>query len=175
MAEHARHDRRVVTTTTTLPQTLSRLTRPPPRPERATIHAVVAALTDAWNRHDLTAMGELYRTDADFVNIFGGYLRGRDEIVREHIERHRLMFAAARMANTAPVVRTLTPTLALARVAWTMRGITAPDGKPAPDREGLMLHVLEHIDGEWSIITTQNTELSQGAPRRFLDLLAAAS
>jgi hypothetical protein len=25
------------------------------------------------------------------------------------------------------------------------------------------------------IVTTQNTELAQGAPRRFLDLLAAAS
>ena len=171
----ARHDRRVVTTTTPLPQTLSRLTRPPPRPERTSVHAVVAALTDAWNRHDLAAMGELYRADADFVNIFGGYLRGRDEIVREHAERHRLMFAAARMANTAPAVRTLTPMLALARVAWTMRGITAMDGKPAPDREGLMLHVLEQVAGEWWIVTTQNTELAQGAPRRFLDLLAAAS
>jgi uncharacterized protein (TIGR02246 family) len=171
----ARHDRRVVTGTTTLPQTLSRLTRPPPRSERASIHAVVAALTDAWNRHDLAAMGELYRADADFVNIFGGYLRGRDEIVGEHVERHKVMFACARMANTAPVVRTVSPTVALARVAWTMRGITAMDGKPAPDREGLMLHVLERIAGEWFIVTTQNTELAHGAPRRFLDLLAAAS
>jgi uncharacterized protein (TIGR02246 family) len=167
--------RRVVTATTSLPQTLSRLARPPRRPERTSIHAVVAALTDAWNRHDLAAMGNLYRADADFVNIFGGYLRGRDEIVREHVERHKQMFAVARMASAAPVVRTLSPTLALARVAWTMRGITGPDGQPAPDREGLLLHVLEQLDGEWWIVTTQNTELAPGARRRFLDLLAAAS
>jgi uncharacterized protein (TIGR02246 family) len=164
----------VITGTTTLAQTLTRLLQPPPRAERATIAGVVAALTDAWNRHDLEAMGELYRADADFVNIFGGYLRGRDEIVREHTERHKVMFAGARMANTAPMIRSLTPTLALARVAWTMRGITGPDGKPAADREGLMLHVLEQAAGEWSIVTTQNTELAHQAPRRFLDLLAAS-
>lgn len=163
-----------VTGTTTLAETLERLTRPPPRRERTTIAGVIAALTDAWNRHDLAAMGELYRTDADFVNIFGGYLRGRDEIVREHTERHKVMFAAARMASTAPAIRSLTPTVALARVGWTMRGITGPDGKPAPDREGLMLHVLERVGGEWSILATQNTELAQAAPRRFLDLLAAS-
>ena len=120
-------------------------------------------------------MGELYRSDADFVNIFGGYLQGRDEIVREHTERHRQMFAAAHMTSAAPVLRTLTPTLALARVAWTMRGITGRDGAPVPDREGLMLHVLERAGDEWWIVTTQNTELAQGAPRRFLDLVAAAS
>jgi uncharacterized protein (TIGR02246 family) len=119
-------------------------------------------------------MGDLYRADADFVNIFGGYLQGRDEIVREHTERHKVMFAAARMANTAPLIRQLTPTLALARVAWTMRGITGLDGKLAADREGLMLHVLEQVSGEWSIVTTQNTELAPSAPRRFLDLLAAS-
>ncbi|HSR98173.1 MAG TPA: SgcJ/EcaC family oxidoreductase [Kofleriaceae bacterium] len=150
------------------------MTRPTPRPERATIAGVIAALTDAWNRHDLVAMGELYRADADFVNIFGGYLRGRDEIVREHTERHKVMFATARMASTAPAIRSLTPTLALARVAWTMRGIAGPDGKPAPDREGLLLHVLARAGGEWSIITSQNTELAREAPRRFLDLLAAS-
>ena len=171
----AEPDRRTVAATTSLPQTLSQLTRPAPRPERASIPAVVAALTEAWNHHDLAAMGELYRADADFVNIFGGYLRGRDEIVREHTERHKQMFASARMTSAAPLVRALTPTLSLARVAWTMRGITGLDGRPAPDREGLMLHVLEQVGDEWWIVTTQNTELAQGAPRRFLDLVAAAS
>jgi uncharacterized protein (TIGR02246 family) len=165
---------RAATGATTLSQTLALLTRPPRRAERATILAVVAALTGAWNRHDLAAMGELYRADADFVNIFGGHLHGRDEIVREHAERHKRMFAAAQMTSAAPVVRTLSPTLATARVAWTMRGITGLDGAPAADREGLMLHVLEQIDGEWWIVTTQNTELAHGAPRRFLDLLAAS-
>jgi uncharacterized protein (TIGR02246 family) len=173
-APHGASSTLSVTGTTTLGETLERLTRPPPRRERATIAGVLAALTDAWNRHDLVAMGELYRSDADFVNIFGGYLRGRDEIVREHTERHKGMFAAARMATTAPAIRSLTPTLALARVGWTMRGITGPDGKPAPDREGLLLHVLERAGGEWAIITSQNTELAQQAQRRFLDLLAAS-
>jgi uncharacterized protein (TIGR02246 family) len=162
-----------VTGATTLSQTLSSIVAPH-RPARTSIPAVVAALTDAWNRHDLVAMGELYRADADFVNIFGGYLQGRDEIVREHAERHKVMFAAARMSNATPIIRHLAPTLALARVAWTMRGITGIDGKPAADREGQLLHVLEQISGEWSIVTTQNTELAPAALRRFLDLRAAS-
>lgn len=147
-------DHRVVGKTP-LAQTLALLVGP----DRSTIPAVVAALTDAWNRHDLYAMGALYRADADFVNIFGGLLCGRDEIVREHVLRHQRMFAAARMTHEPPAIRRLGPTLAAARVAWTMRGIA--DGV---DRAGLMLHLLEHGPGGWSIVASQNTELAS-APR----------
>jgi hypothetical protein len=37
-----------------------------------------------------------------------------------------------------------------------------------------MLHVLEQVADEWWIVTTQNTEIARGAPRRFLDLVAAS-
>jgi len=160
---------RVVTGTTTLAHTLA-ISR---EVDRRSIPAIVTAICDAWNRHDLVAMGELYLADADFVNIFGGHLRGRDEIVREHAARHEVMFARARMSSAAPTIRMVTPTLALARVEWTMTGITGPDGEPSADRAGLMLHVLERIDSAWWIVTTQNTEVSQRAPRRFLDRLVA--
>lgn len=156
---------RTITGATPLARTLAS----DPAPDRATIDGVVDALTAAWNRHDLVAMGDLYRADADFVNIFGGHLVNRDEIVREHAARHEQMFAHARMSHEPPRVRMLAPGYAVARVAWRMQGITGPDGLPAGDRRGLMLHVLEQRAGTWWIVTTQNTEVSTQAPPRFLD------
>lgn len=156
---------RVVTGTTTLHDTLGATHAI----DRRSIPSLVDALRDAWNRHDLVAMGDLYLANADFVNIFGGHLHGRDEIVREHVARHEVMFAHARMTSEAPTVRLLSPTLAIARVTWTMTGITAPDGEGTTDRAGLMLHVLEKLDDAWWIVTTQNTELSRQLPPRFLD------
>jgi uncharacterized protein (TIGR02246 family) len=42
---------------------------------------VAAAFQSAWNAHDMAAFGALFDGDATFVNRFGHYVRGVDEIV----------------------------------------------------------------------------------------------
>jgi len=39
------------------------------------------AFQTAWNAHDMAALGALFCEDATFVNRFGHYVRGVDEIV----------------------------------------------------------------------------------------------
>ena len=49
------------------------------KPEDAAV-----AFQSAWNAHDMTALGNLFTEDATFVNRFGHYVRGVDEIIELH-------------------------------------------------------------------------------------------
>jgi uncharacterized protein (TIGR02246 family) len=42
------------------------------------------AFQAAWNAHDMAALGSLFDEDATFVNRFGHYVRGVNEIVALH-------------------------------------------------------------------------------------------
>ena len=46
---------------------------------------------EAWNTHDMDAFGRLFHPDATFVNRFGSYWRGVNEIVAGHAG-HLLFF-----------------------------------------------------------------------------------
>jgi uncharacterized protein (TIGR02246 family) len=42
----------------------------------------------AWNEHDMAALGRLFHDDADFVNVVGTHMRGRQSIERHHGVAH---------------------------------------------------------------------------------------
>jgi uncharacterized protein (TIGR02246 family) len=39
--------------------------------DTSTVTRVVNAFADAWNRHDMEALAQLFATDAEFVNVVG--------------------------------------------------------------------------------------------------------
>ena len=43
-----------------------------------------AAFEAAWNAHDMAALGDLFEEEATFVNRFGHYVKGIEEIVALH-------------------------------------------------------------------------------------------
>jgi hypothetical protein len=49
--------------------------------------AISDGFVDTWNRHDMAAFGALYAENADFVNVRGLWLRGRDAIQEHHAGR----------------------------------------------------------------------------------------
>ena len=49
---------------------------------------LMAGLAAAWNRHDMHAFASLFHDDAAFVNVAGGYVRGRGEIEQVHAAGH---------------------------------------------------------------------------------------
>ena len=61
-----------------------------PAPVRATpadeaaIHALIAAYSNAWNKKDHKALGDLFAVDADFSTIYGQSLQGRAIITEKH-------------------------------------------------------------------------------------------
>ena len=64
------------------------------RPEDAPI-----AFETAWNNHDMQALGTLFHADATFVNRFGHYVRGVDEIVKLHAPIHQTIYRDSTLRN----------------------------------------------------------------------------
>ncbi|MCH1998980.1 SgcJ/EcaC family oxidoreductase, partial [Achromobacter xylosoxidans] len=64
------------------------------RPEDAPI-----AFEAAWNNHDMQALGTLFHADATFVNRFGHYVRGVDEIVKLHAPIHQTIYRDSTLRN----------------------------------------------------------------------------
>ena len=69
------------------------------------------AFQNAWNNHDMKAFGTLFHQDATFVNRFGHYVRGIEEIVDLHAPIHATIYSDSTLGNElideAAVVDTL--------------------------------------------------------------------
>jgi uncharacterized protein (TIGR02246 family) len=121
------------------------------------IKALQQRQAEAWNRHDARAYAELFREDGDVVNVLGWWWRGRAEIVSKLEAAFAFVFRESTLTIEEVQVRLLSPTIAVAHVRWTMEGAKAPPGAPAPPRIGIQLQVLEKTNGQWRIVSFQNT------------------
>jgi uncharacterized protein (TIGR02246 family) len=55
------------------------------------IEAVLAALRESWNRHDMSAFASLFSENADFVNVLGMHLRGRPALEAQQPRARRVL------------------------------------------------------------------------------------
>ena len=57
------------------------------------------AFQSAWNHHDMQEFGALFHPDATFVNRFGHYVRGVDQIVALHAGIHATIYSDSTLVN----------------------------------------------------------------------------
>jgi uncharacterized protein (TIGR02246 family) len=128
--------------------------------EVSAVIRTVQQFDTAWNRHDMKSLAALYADDADFVNVIGLWWHGRDEIRNEHVKLHQGRMKQTSLRSEKPVVRMLSPSIALVHVKWTLRGDAgAPGWKVGEVRRGILTHVLVKQEGTWKIVSTQNTDI----------------
>lgn len=121
---------------------------------------VAAAFVDAWNAHDIERLAALYADDAEFVNVIGLWWRGRDQIRAEHVTLHEGRMKQTTLRGEAPVVRMLSPDVALVHLRWDLRGDEgAPGWNVGEVRRGILSHVMVRRNGTWTIVSTQNTDV----------------
>lgn len=133
----------------------------------AAAHTKVAAITqamqDAWNAADGEAFTASFSDDADFVNVFGMHVRGREEIRRGHEFILKGPYAGSTNRYVLESVRLLRPDVALAHVNATLQ---IPAGPMAGEHQARYSMVLTHADGRWRIDNFHNTFVrDHGAPR----------
>jgi uncharacterized protein (TIGR02246 family) len=123
------------------------------RPAELTTH-----FQDAWNAHDMAAFGRLFHPDATFVNRFGTYWRGVDEIVAGHAGIHASIYRDSTLAIDAPDVDPISDEAAILHF-WTRlsAGAAHPAGPHQVDT--LILAVATHRDGEWRLQAVENVTL----------------
>ena len=129
--------------------------------------AIPARFEEAWNAHDMEAFGRLFHPDATFVNRFGTYWRGVEQIVAGHAGIHASIYRDSTLANAAPDVDAISDTAAILHF-WSRlsAGAAHPAGPHQVDT--MILTVATLRDGEWRIQALENVTLVDprtGAPR----------
>jgi uncharacterized protein (TIGR02246 family) len=118
-----------------------------------------AAFQAAWNAHDMSALGGLFAEDATFVNRFGHYVRGVEEIVALHAPIHATIYSDSRLENDLIDVARLFDGVVVTHF-WSrlVVGLAHPAGPHEVDT--LILAVLTRQDGMWRIRALENVTLT---------------
>jgi len=117
------------------------------------------AFQTAWNDHDMQCLGTLFHEDATFVNRFGHYVRGVDEIVKMHAPIHATIYSDSTLENELIDMVAINEDAAVMHF-WSRlsAGAAHPAGPHAVDT--LILAVLTRQAGEWRIKALENVTLT---------------
>jgi uncharacterized protein (TIGR02246 family) len=113
----------------------------------------------AWNAHDMDAFGALFHADATFVNRFGHYVKGVDEIINLHRPIHDTIYSDSTLGNELIDV---IPIAEGAAVVHFWSRLSPGEAHPAGPHhvDTLVLAVLTAGDGNWRIKALENVTLT---------------
>lgn len=116
------------------------------------------AFQDAWNAHDMAALGELFDLDATFVNRFGHYVRGVQQIVALHVPIHETIYRDSTLQNELIDISLIADGAAVIHF-WSRlaAGAAHPAGPHVVDT--LILAVLTRQHDTWRIRALENVTL----------------
>jgi uncharacterized protein (TIGR02246 family) len=128
------------------------------------VQSVVTAFADAWNRHDPAAFGAVFAQDADFTNVAGEPVHGREKIQAFHAKVFATRFKDSNQTIDRVAIRWVTPEVAAVDVHWTMSGVRDKDGNARPPRTGLISWVVGRSGDQWAVLVMHNQDLGHDAP-----------
>ena|ERR1700744_107945 len=128
--------------------------------ENTQIRQLIKNYEEAWNRHDPKGLADNYAIDATWVNWFGAYYQGRNDIQFHYQEVHSTYFKTTHYYTRA--VEDITyphPDLAIAHVRT---GLDHDGRFPGQTFEFRRMIVLVKREGAWKILAGQNAKLEKG-------------
>src|SRR5262245_24957652 len=96
------------------------------------VRGVTSSFFDAWNRHDVSAMGALYMEDAQVVNSLGLWWCGRADVERGLGQMNAI---GPSLTPDSMSARLLTEDTALCIVDYTVGSFTGPGGQSVPEQK----------------------------------------
>ncbi|RFM31112.1 SgcJ/EcaC family oxidoreductase [Chitinophaga silvisoli] len=124
------------------------------------IKQLVQHYEDAWNRHDPQGLADNYDTDATWVNWFGAYYKGREDIRYHYQIVHTSYFKNTQYYTRAiEDVTFLKPDVAIAHVRT---GLSGDSRYPGQTFEFRRMIILTKQQGKWLIKAGQNAKLDPG-------------
>jgi len=107
----------------------------------------------------MAALGRLFHRDATFVNRFGHYVRGVEEIVALHVSTHETIYRDSVLQNELIDVAHIADRVAVIHF-WSRlsAGAAHPAGPHIVDT--LILAVLTREDESWRIRALENVTLA---------------
>lgn len=130
--------------------------------DRTQIGAILDNFDEAYRKRDGAQWARYFAEDADFMQAFGRYAKGRPII-----ERFMTWFIANQTdamqgKETSRRIAFPAPTVAFAELTEELTGIREPDGSEQPPRRGHMMLVLTKERDQWSIVHYRYLDLHSG-------------
>ncbi|MEN5046618.1 SgcJ/EcaC family oxidoreductase [Pseudomonas koreensis] len=118
-----------------------------------------AAFQAAWNAHDMAAFGALFDPQATFVNRFGHFVRGVEQIVALHAPIHQTIYRDSTLENELIDIDPVADGVAIIHF-WSRlsAGAAPPAGAHVVDT--LILAVLIRQNEAWRIRALENVTLT---------------
>jgi uncharacterized protein (TIGR02246 family) len=121
---------------------------------------VADGFAKAWNQHDMEALGRMFYDDADFVNVAGLKMRGRESIQRQHVVVHAGAYKNSTLLVSVEDAREIVPGVIVAHVHSQLEGDERAAGQT---RHTLMTLVIEQRAAQWRIVAAHNTGIATPA------------
>lgn len=129
--------------------------------DKAAINAVITdRFLAGWNTHDAHLFASAFAPDADFTNVRGAGVSGRENIEQFHAQAFQKMFMQSHQTAEVKRIRFLKPDVAVVDVRWEMTGALSSDGASIPVRTGLLDFVFTSSGGIWLIAVMHNQDLT---------------
>ena len=112
-----------------------------------------------WNAHDMAALGALFHADATFVNRFGHYVKGVDEIVALHAPIHETIYSDSVLDNEVIDVVPIGEAAAVVHF-WSRLTVGGAHPAGAHSVDTLILAVLTRTRDGWLIKALENVTLT---------------
>jgi uncharacterized protein (TIGR02246 family) len=125
--------------------------------ERA-IQDILEQIETAWNRYDSVSIAAPFAEDANFIQIFGGQLDGRNAIESAHRVIFDTIYKNSHASFTLRSVRFVRPDVA---VVFARAHVKFKDGNEPREIETRPTLVAVKEQGKWQIVTFQNTRVSE--------------
>lgn len=132
--------------------------------------AVQRRLMAAWRVGNGEAFAAACTDDADFVNLIGMYVQGRDAIAALHQRIFDGIYAGSTMTLRAERARYLADGIVMAQAAAEVQ---VPAGPVQGMVRGFVTMVLVRVGEEWRVASFQNTRREGSVPDQGLRLRAA--
>ena len=114
-----------------------------------------ARFADAWNRHDVEALGKMYAVDGDHIEPDGNHVDGRAAVTMLFKRQHESVFKQTRLMLNIADVWFITEDVALVDGGYAISGIRTPDGAEVPERRGHLTSILLREGGTWVIAASR--------------------
>ncbi|MGF7082821.1 YybH family protein [Mucilaginibacter sp. UYCu711] len=128
--------------------------------ENTAIKQLIKNYEDAWNRHDPKGLADNYTLDATWVNWFGAYYKGREDIEVHYQQVHITYFKATHYYTRA--VEDITYTHPDVAISHVRTGLDGDERFPGQTFEFRRMIILVKRDGVWKIFAGQNAKLEKG-------------
>lgn len=126
--------------------------------DRANLERLVGELEAAWNTADSDAFAGAFTIDADFVNVYGMYARGRAAIAAGHHFIFTTIYKDSKVEYRVVSVRELAAGVGLVHVSARLN---VPAGPMAGTHEALWSGVALLLDDGWKFTAFHNTFVKQ--------------